>query len=116
MPLTSRTLRFAGPVLVATVITAAANPAASPAAAIPARPASSATSGGDHAGAGTAPDVVKASFAPGSTWKPETAVYGTASHNDVPVTMSDGTMLRANVIYPTDPATGQAATARSRCC
>jgi hypothetical protein len=52
--------------------------------------------------------VVKASAARGSHWKPEKATYGTASHNDVPVTMSDGTVLRANVIYPTD-ANGKAA-------
>jgi hypothetical protein len=50
--------------------------------------------------------VIAASAAPGSTWKPEPAYFGTASHNDVPVTMRDGTVLRANVIYPTDPKTG----------
>jgi putative CocE/NonD family hydrolase len=53
--------------------------------------------------------VLAASAAKGSTWKPEKAVYGTASENDVPVTMSDGTVLRANVIYPTDPKTGKEA-------
>lgn len=52
------------------------------------------------------PDVIAASSAPGSRWRPEPAVYGTASRDDVPVTMSDGTVLRVNVIYPTDPATG----------
>jgi putative CocE/NonD family hydrolase len=54
--------------------------------------------------------VVAASFGPGSRWKPEKAVYGTTSQNDVPVTMSDGTVLRANVVYPTDPRTGRIAT------
>jgi len=53
--------------------------------------------------------VVAASFAPGSRWTPERAVYGTTSQNDVPVTMSDGTVLRANIIYPTDPRTGRVA-------
>jgi putative CocE/NonD family hydrolase len=55
-------------------------------------------------------DVVRASFAPGSTWQPEHAVYGTTSTDDVPVTMPDGTVLKVNVVYPTDPATGQPAT------
>jgi len=36
-------------------------------------------------------------------------VYGTTSTNDVPVTMADGTVLRANVIYPTDAKTGKVA-------
>ncbi|MFL6240246.1 MAG: CocE/NonD family hydrolase [Actinomycetes bacterium] len=54
-------------------------------------------------------DVIRASFAPGSTWQPEHAVYGTTSSNDIPVTMGDGTVLRANVIYPTDPRTGRPA-------
>jgi uncharacterized protein len=53
--------------------------------------------------------VVAASFAPGSRWVPEKADYGTTSQNDLPVTMSDGTVLRANVIYPTDPKTGKIA-------
>lgn len=52
--------------------------------------------------------VVSASAAPRSTWKPEPARYGTASLNDVPVTMADGTVLRVNVIYPTN-GTGKAA-------
>ncbi len=42
-------------------------------------------------------------------WTPEGATYGVGSQTNVPVTMSDGTVLRANVYYPTDPATGQAA-------
>jgi putative CocE/NonD family hydrolase len=55
------------------------------------------------------PGVLAASAAPGSTWKPETAFYGTSSQNDVPVTMADGKVLRANIISPTDPKTGQPA-------
>jgi putative CocE/NonD family hydrolase len=54
-------------------------------------------------------EVITASFAPGSTWQPEKAVYGTTSQNDLPVTMRDGTVLRVNVIYPTDPKTGAVA-------
>jgi putative CocE/NonD family hydrolase len=55
------------------------------------------------------PDVIAASFGPGSHWQPEKAVYGTSSQDDVPVTMRDGTVLRVNVISPTDPATGRPA-------
>jgi putative CocE/NonD family hydrolase len=36
-------------------------------------------------------------------------MYGTGADNDVGVTMSDGTVLRVNVIYPTDPKTGHEA-------
>lgn len=53
--------------------------------------------------------VIAASFAPGSHWKPDPAVYGTTSRNDLPVTMHDGTVLRVDVIYPTDPKTGAVA-------
>ena len=53
--------------------------------------------------------VLAASFGPGSHWKPEKAIYGTTSQNDVPVTMSDGTVLRANIVYPTNPKTGKIA-------
>ena len=67
------------------------------------------SSGGSAASPELPPSVIKASFAPGSMWKPENAVYGTTSVNDIPVTMSDGVVLRANVIYPTDPATGKVA-------
>jgi putative CocE/NonD family hydrolase len=42
-------------------------------------------------------------------WSPEGATYGVGSQTNVPVTMSDGTVLEANVYYPTDPATGQEA-------
>src|SRR5205807_3408638 len=46
--------------------------------------------------------LVAASSGPHSTWRPDAAIYGTASQDDVPVTMADGTVLRVNVIYPTD--------------
>jgi putative CocE/NonD family hydrolase len=52
--------------------------------------------------------VIRASAARGSHWKPEKAKFGTASHNDLGVTMKDGTVIRANVIYPTK-ANGKAA-------
>ena len=53
--------------------------------------------------------VIGSSFGPGSTWKPEDAVFGSTSQDDLPVTMADGTVLRADVVYPTDPKTGQIA-------
>ena len=42
-------------------------------------------------------------------WSPEPATYGVGSQTNLPVTMSDGTVLRANVYYPTDAATGRPA-------
>ena len=33
-------------------------------------------------------------------WSPEPASYGVVEQQNVPVTMSDGTVLRANVYYP----------------
>ncbi len=45
-------------------------------------------------------------------WTPEPAAYGVGSQTNLAVTMGDGTVLRANVYYPTDPATGQEATGR----
>jgi putative CocE/NonD family hydrolase len=47
------------------------------------------------------PDVIAASSAPGSTWHPETATYGTASTNDIALTGAGGTTIRVNEIYPT---------------
>jgi uncharacterized protein len=39
--------------------------------------------------------------APPATWSPQPATYGTGSLLDQPVTMSDGTILRADVYFPT---------------
>ncbi|MFL5821895.1 MAG: CocE/NonD family hydrolase [Solirubrobacteraceae bacterium] len=47
------------------------------------------------------PSVVAASAAHGSRWKPEKAIYGTASVNDIPVKGVGGTTIRVNEIYPT---------------
>lgn len=44
--------------------------------------------------------------APASAWQPDPATYGVGSQLNLPVTMSDGTVLRANVYYPTDAKTG----------
>jgi putative CocE/NonD family hydrolase len=45
--------------------------------------------------------TVAASAAPGSTWTPESAVYGTASTNDIAIPGAGGTPIRVNEIYPT---------------
>src|SRR5437660_4838218 len=44
-----------------------------------------------------------------SAWTPEPARYGISEQQNLPVTMSDGTVLRANVYYPAtggQPAAG----------
>jgi uncharacterized protein len=46
-------------------------------------------------------DVIAASAAPGSTWTPENAVYGTASINNIAIPGAGGTTIRVNEIYPT---------------
>jgi hypothetical protein len=56
-------------------------------------------------------DVITASTAADSKWKPEHAIYGTASHNDIPIRGAGGTIIRVNEIYPTtkdgQPAKGK---------
>ncbi|MGN6472852.1 MAG: CocE/NonD family hydrolase [Mycobacteriales bacterium] len=46
-------------------------------------------------------DVIAASSSPDSHWRPERAIYGTASHNDIAVKGAGGTTIRVNEIYPT---------------
>ena len=46
---------------------------------------------------------------PGGTWTPGEAAYGTAQDLQVSIPMSDGVVLKADVSYPTDPATGKRA-------
>jgi putative CocE/NonD family hydrolase len=55
--------------------------------------------------------VIAASSARGSHWKPEKAVYGTASTNDIAIKGAGGTTIRVNEIYPTT-ASGQPAKGR----
>lgn len=45
--------------------------------------------------------VLTASSAPGSHWRADKATYGVGKDSDRRVTMSDGTVLRADVYYPT---------------
>jgi uncharacterized protein len=52
--------------------------------------------------------VTSASAAAGSHWTPESAVYGTASTNDVAIKGAGGTTIRVDEIYPTT-ASGAAA-------
>ncbi|HZU59915.1 MAG TPA: CocE/NonD family hydrolase [Solirubrobacteraceae bacterium] len=47
------------------------------------------------------PGVIAASSARHSGWKPEKAIYGTASIDDIPVKGAGGTTIRVNEIYPT---------------
>ena len=47
------------------------------------------------------PGVIAASAAKGSRWKPEKAIYGTASINDIKIKGAGGTTIRVNEIYPT---------------
>jgi putative CocE/NonD family hydrolase len=41
-------------------------------------------------------------------WQPGPPVYGVVEQSNVPVTMSDGNILRVNIFRPADPATGTA--------
>ncbi|MGH2857339.1 MAG: CocE/NonD family hydrolase [Solirubrobacteraceae bacterium] len=50
-----------------------------------------------------------AARAQAQAWTPGPAAYGQGEQSNISVTMSDGTVLRANVYYPTDPSTGQEA-------
>jgi uncharacterized protein len=60
------------------------------------------------AGAMIPASVIRASAAPGSTYQPGPAKYGVGKTVDQPVTMRDGTVLRADVYYPTDSSGKQA--------
>jgi predicted acyl esterase len=48
---------------------------------------------------------------PGGLWEPDPASYGMTVQANVPVKMSDGATLVANIGYPTDLSTGQQAAA-----
>jgi uncharacterized protein len=47
---------------------------------------------------------------PGDGWRPAAPAYGMAAEKDVPIHMDDGTILYANIGYPSDPKTGERAT------
>ena len=46
---------------------------------------------------------------PGGKWEPGPAKFGAAVVSDVSVSMDDGVVLKASIVYPTDKATGQRA-------
>src|SRR5277367_5587071 len=52
------------------------------------------------AGAAAAADTVARASATDASWTPQQATYGTGSLLDLPVAMSDGTVLRADVYFP----------------
>jgi predicted acyl esterase len=47
---------------------------------------------------------------PGGRWRPGPEPYGSTIVRDVGIPMRDGTILRADIGYPTDPVTGRRAT------
>ena len=59
------------------------------------------------AGSAAAADTVQEADA--GSWTPQPATYGTGSLRDLPVTMADGTVLRADVYFPTTAGTSTAA-------
>src|SRR5437667_106018 len=62
------------------------------------------------AGAAVVPDAAPAAAgAAPPAWQPEPATFGVGSTSNVGVTMADGTVLRVDVYYPTDRATGKPA-------
>jgi putative CocE/NonD family hydrolase len=97
-----RSLRLFSLLAVAGAALASTGAVAVSAAASPAVPAAAAPNPVSGALSPEIPkSVMKASAARGHHWKPQRARYGTASHNDRAITMKDGTVIRANVIYPT---------------
>jgi putative CocE/NonD family hydrolase len=73
-----------------------------------ANPAAAATAPSLPIGGSLPAQVVAASAQAGTGWKPEAATYGVGERTDVPVTASDGTVLSANVFYPTGASGKQA--------
>jgi len=69
-----------------------------------------APAGMQEAGAAPTPGGGVTSTAwPGGQWQPDPAQYGMTVRSNVPLTMSDGVVLFANIGYPTDPLTGRRA-------
>ncbi|SDQ90483.1 CocE/NonD family hydrolase [Virgibacillus salinus] len=52
---------------------------------------------------------IQASFYPGGKWQPQSASYEIAVEHNVPITMSDGVTLLADVYRPANPETGEPA-------
>jgi hypothetical protein len=75
-------------------------------------PAPGTEAGQEVGAASAAADTVAAHAvqASAASWTPQAAVYGTGSQLDQPVTMADGTPLRADIYFPTVAGTSTAAT------
>ena len=54
--------------------------------------------------------AIQAATASAAPWQPGPEKYGIGKRQNVPVTMADGTVLRADVYFPTSAQTGAAAT------
>jgi len=59
----------------------------------------------DGLGSTVPADVIAASSAPGHNWTPEPEQYDVGKTADLPVTMADGTVLRADVYFPANLGT-----------
>ena len=57
-------------------------------------------------GTTAAADPAPSTAYPGGTWAPPPATYGTSTDENHSVQMDDGAILKVDVTYPTDPATG----------
>ena len=55
---------------------------------------------------GLAPTAGAAPVGARGGWQPDAAVYGASAPATVQVRMDDGILISAEVVYPTDPATG----------
>jgi putative CocE/NonD family hydrolase len=73
--------------------------------------ATGALAGGAVVASAGAPQTVKPAHAT-AVWQPEPARYGVAVERNVPIRMSDGTVLLADIYRPAHPATGQPAEGR----
>jgi len=68
-------------------------------------PGSAGASSIDGLGSTIPADVIAASAAPGHHWTPEPERYDVGKKADLPITMADGTVLRADVYFPEIPGT-----------
>src|SRR5712692_5325583 len=59
--------------------------------------------------AASVPAATAHTQAASGAWQPGPAIYGVGESANVPVTMGDGTVLRADVYYPTELASGRPA-------
>ena len=89
------------PIFLATLVAAGLTPAAVAA-------AGTGTQGTGTQGTGTQGTGTQSA----ASWQPEPASYGVSKPVDVSVRMDDGVMISAEVVYPTDPATGARAAGR----